>query len=102
MGKVMDGEQNRMGMFILGTSSGACIEGIRGLLGCWGMEQRVNYMFLVYAKKFAFTDNCLDKVLRSWIEAENERPGVWRKRTRDLCGKYDIEWDKEDLWKKNM
>ena len=40
----------------------------------------------------------------SGMEAENEQPGVWRKRVWDLCDKYDIEWNREDLtegiWKK--
>ena len=36
----------------------------------WGMEQRANYMFLVYAKRFAFTDNCWGEVVWSGMEAE--------------------------------
>ena len=91
MGRALDREQNRMGRFLLGTSKGACIEGIRGLLGWWGMEQRANYMFLVYAKRFAFTDDCWGKIVWDGMEVENEQSGVWRKRVRDLCDKYDIE-----------
>ena len=62
------------------------------------MEQRANYMFLVYAERFAFTDNCWVKVVlkrnMSNRECGEKQHGTY---VINMIVRGLLKWNREDL-----
>jgi len=90
-------EQLRMGRYILGASQNACREGIRGTLGWWGLEHRLNQVFLNFARRFEWTDRCWGKTIWERIREPNAYNKTWLDRVQVLSQKYDIEMDKDNM-----
>jgi hypothetical protein len=85
-------EQMKMSRFILGSGKGASCCGMRGLLGWYKLEDRVNCAFLSYVRRFEWSKECWGRVIWEWVK--NNKGTNWWRRVCKLAEEYevDLEW----------
>ena len=79
----------KMSRFILGSGKGASCCGMRGLLGWYKLEDRVNCAFLSYVRRFEWSKECWGRVIWEWVK--NNKGTNWWRRVCKLAEEYEVD-----------